>query len=523
MKRKLTVVLVLITLALLGIIGLQFYWTFNAYRLNKNKFDENINIVMQRAMDDCKKDYFDSVRRVMVKRLSPPETIITIDTPHVSQPDSGFRPYTFSFKSNSHIIPEPYTTSKSRLNYYRSKINHPATIPELITEMSFYEPQLLERLKMTMMGVDLERNINPAMKKFDASTFKKTGLFALPPNVKQADSLRLANYYRQELNKSGIYTSFKLVLSDKPLTPQKPSDFYSETEPVNYKYHGFVFLNIVGPVYSVKATFHNPQSAILRTMGIPLLLSGLLVLFTVFCFGYIIRTILQQKKLSELKDDFINNMTHELKTPIATITVAIEGLQNFNALNDPEKTHRYLDTSRQQLQKLSDLVSKVLNAATYEQKGIELIRERVDVNEMVKQVISSEELKSGKKVTFEYLNNGLQHLTVDPFHFKNILINLVDNAVKYAVEPVVVKISCSINNGQAVFSIKDNGIGIATAHIDHIFEKFYRVPTGNVHAVKGTGLGLSYVKTAVEAHGGTISVKSSVSEGSEFIVSIPLN
>jgi signal transduction histidine kinase len=324
---------------------------------------------------------------------------------------------------------------------------------------------------------------------------------------------------------------FSLKFFDKPI----PADHfdphhvkqlrYSETDQYSYKYHGFTFLqhNSNNQLF-VRAIFDRAQVGILKEKEMVLLLglSGVLIVFTMFCFYYIIRTIIHQKKLTELKDDFINNMTHELKTPIATITVAIEGMQKYNALNDPEKTQRYLQTSRSELNRLDNLVSKVLNIAAFESKKIKLTKEKIQVDELINELITAEKLKAGKEINISYNNAGVEMLEADRIHFRNVLANILDNAIKYSEEPVDIKINVNRSNKNAMFSITDNGMGIPSAHINHIFDKFHRVPAGNVHNVKGTGLGLNYVKYIVEAHRGKISVKSAPKAGSEFIITIPL-
>lgn len=591
MKKKLKSVFLLIILSLTGIIVFQVYWTINSYNVNKEKFDGNIDLAMQRALDDCKKDYFDSIRVVMVKRLSAPPIKIKIDTNEMSlvfkftngmpginfmslfaTPKKGLISLLFLGSPSSHpqkplkkrpgwvvksvshysvnnhpvskqstivfseknIIPNHETefkTSVYQFDRYRKKIKHPATVPEVLTEMSFYVPELLDDLTRLMMfpkpnpksDSSSRKTKNKLLKAFTSSS--SAAVFDVPPNHKAADSLKISRYLNAELHKTHIYSSFSLYYSNKPVASQKPNAHYSETNEYPYKYYGFVQLgisNISDPFY-VRAVFRNPQYAVLKNMLLTLVLSLLLIALTIYCFSYIARTILEQKKLADLKDDFINNMTHELKTPIATITVAIEGMQKFNALNDPEKTQRYLQTSRDELNRLNELVSKVLNIAVFENKEITLIKEKINIDELINDVITSEKLKTDKQVSITY-NNADKVTTIDAdrFHFRNVLINLIDNAIKYSKEPVNIIITCSKSGKNAVLSIKDNGIGIPAEHIRQVFDKFHRVPTGNIHNVKGTGLGLSYVKYIVEAHGGKVMLKSEINAGSEFIVTIPL-
>lgn len=198
-------------------------------------------------------------------------------------------------------------------------------------------------------------------------------------------------------------------------------------------------------------------------------------------------------------------------------------MQKFNVLQDVEKTQRYLQTSRNELSRLNDLVTKVLDIASFENKTIELVKDTIDINLLIENIIASEKAKTTKLVNITYKKaSDLNYIIADNVHFRNVLANLIDNAVKYSDEPVEVVITVTRSANNAVVSVNDNGIGIPPTHLNQVFDKFHRVPTGNIHNVKGTGLGLSYVKYIVEAHGGTIAVKSEVNKGSEFVVTIPI-
>ena len=273
----------------------------------------------------------------------------------------------------------------------------------------------------------------------------------------------------------------------------------------------------------VQAVFESPLQYILAKMMWTLIGSFVLLVLTTICFIYMLRTILKQKKLSEVKNDFINNMTHELKTPIATVYAAVEAMQNFNALNDQRKTQTYLDISKQELQRLSDLVEKVLHIAAEEKEEIELFREETDLPEVIDSIITNHQLKTSRTVQFRYDNLlGDRMVYVDRTHLSNAINNLVDNAIKYSGDHPIVHIVSAIESGKLVVKVKDNGIGIPRMYQENIFDTFFRVPTGNLHNVKGFGLGLSYVKKIVMLHGGNISVNSEPEKGSEFIIQIPV-
>ena len=539
MRRKLNIIFLLITLSLFGTIAFQVYWALNAYSVNKEKFDSNIDVALQRAINDCKKDYLDSLRIVIARRLSPPETHLKIDT-LTETSDHNLKYLSIDSISNLYWrIKDNSLIPFSQLNAYKKRIGHKASLRELIAETAFDNPVLMHNILQGFSIYDIsshgilgstishdksEMDIpEDRIMKFDPAL--NNTVYALSKDFRASDSIKINKYLKAELNKLHISAPFNLVLSTSTTTPAKLNSHYSETTEYHYKYHGFrMFMSIVGPEFFVRAVIRNPQKAIFKEMLITLLMSVLLVVLTVFCFWYIFKTIIQQKKLSELKDDFINNMTHELKTPIATMTVAIEGLQRYNALNDPEKTQRYLQTSRNELTRLNDIVGRVLNVAAFGNDEVKLVKESIDVDELINDVIEVEKLKANKPVTIYYENKSdIKTINADKLHFRNVLVNLVDNAIKYSNEQVLIIITCYKVGDNALFSVKDNGIGIPASHISQVFNKFHRVPTGNVHNVKGTGLGLSYVKYVVEAHNGSVMAESELNAGSEFIISIPYN
>ena len=254
------------------------------------------------------------------------------------------------------------------------------------------------------------------------------------------------------------------------------------------------------------------------------------VLFSFFLFSCIAlsffmvwKSLEKQRRLTELKNDFISNITHELKTPITTVGVALEALSNFNALQNPERTEEYLNISKHELSRLSILVDKVLKMSLFEKKEPELKIEMLDLQSMVQEVLSSMKLQFEKvaaQVNFQTKGNSFL-LQGDKIHLTSVIYNLIDNALKYSPSKPVINLLLENTNDQVQLTIEDKGIGISNIDQDKIFEKFFRVPQGDQHNVKGYGLGLSYVASVIKKHQGDIKVNSQLNEGTSFIISLP--
>jgi two-component system, OmpR family, phosphate regulon sensor histidine kinase PhoR len=270
---------------------------------------------------------------------------------------------------------------------------------------------------------------------------------------------------------------------------------------------------------------------IVKKMASPILFSLFLVGVTVLAFVLLYRNFQRQKKLTNIKNEFISNITHELKTPIATVGVAIEALRNFNALNDPQRTKEYLDISQNELHRLSLLVDKVLKLSMFEKKEIELKYEPLDLKELVNEVVSSMRLQIEKHNAIVSINvKGDTTIRGDKLHLLSVVFNLLDNALKYGnghlpgaigQGNIVVKFDLEEKGGNVVLTVADNGIGIAPEYREKVFEKFFRVPGGNTHNTKGYGLGLSYVAHVIQKHKGQITVESQQGLGAEFIITLP--
>ena len=269
--------------------------------------------------------------------------------------------------------------------------------------------------------------------------------------------------------------------------------------------------------------FPNKDLFIAKQIWEMLALSILFVLAISGCFAYTIITIRRQKKLSEMKNDFINNLTHEFKTPIFSISLASKALGNSEKVTESKKLSKYLDLIDGENKRLKTQVDKVLQMAMLDSDNFHLEKKNINLHDLIRRVTQSFELiveNQNGSINLD-LNARKDLLYADETHLSNIIYNLVDNAVKYSEDEPEITITTTDTKDGVCFSVKDNGIGMDTDEQKYIFDKFYRAQSGDIYKDKGFGLGLSYVKSIVDAHKGWIKLKSALNKGSEFTVYIP--
>ncbi len=325
------------------------------------------------------------------------------------------------------------------------------------------------------------------------------------------DSLRLGeidSVYKKTMNRQGLdipYTISRLDSSSEPGEPVLNEVSIGFANPVTYK-----------------LSLGNTFPYLIKRISLPVLFSVILLGITILSFVLLYRNLMKQRKLAELKNEFISNITHELKTPIATVGVAIEALKNFNAMENPARTKEYLEISSNELQRLSLLVDKVLKLSMFEKKEIELKYEPLNLKDIVDEVTASLRLQLEKNNARVYVaQNGDLNLQGDRLHLLSVVFNLLDNAIKYSNGDPSIQIELSGDEQNVELSIKDNGIGIPQEYQNKVFEKFFRVPAGDTHNTKGYGLGLSYAAHVVKKHGGIISVDSQPGLGTRFTIILP--
>ncbi|MGI4742225.1 MAG: sensor histidine kinase [Janthinobacterium lividum] len=497
MKRRLQFILSLLALCLLGTYGFQAYWLYGSYRLGQAEFARTAREALEAV-----------VQRQQLKRVTKAFNIRFNDYAQPGAPPGN--PHHWQIER----LDTGLTPAQARLPW-------PPAPPTRVTKVLVVHPPNPSRLEQA-------RTAHTDSLAVQLSTFVINDWYRKQP----VNLAQLSGAYRAELRRRQADQPFRLdtlSVKAKPtlqlsapgtnglvsisLMPSRPG-FTVRTPPVQ--------LNPVrGPW--VGASFRPPTAYVLRQMMGSLAGSVALLGLTTGCFALMLSTILRQKKLSEVKNDFINNMTHELKTPLATVSAAMEALQDFGALADAHKTDTYLTMARQEVRRLSDLVEKVLHIAVEERPGhaLPLHPEPVRPAELVAELVSRHELQATKPVRFTVDIPPTDTLLLDRLHLAGALHNLLDNAIKYSGECVAIRIYGQRASGGWQLTVADDGPGIAPGYQGAIFEQFFRVPTGNLHPVKGFGLGLYYVRQVVAGHGGRVRARNAPGRGSEFVIWLP--
>ncbi|MBQ9723644.1 MAG: HAMP domain-containing histidine kinase [Bacteroidales bacterium] len=324
------------------------------------------------------------------------------------------------------------------------------------------------------------------------------------PNLMELDALQ--PYYAEVLfNDAGsqrvVMTNGERPVLNRPMTTVVPIDDDG----------AYSLMVSIEPPF--KVFLGRMWGLIASSVAIIILLAGVLI--------YLVRTMFRQKTLEEMRRDFTHNITHELKTPISVAVTATDALRNFSADANPDRRSRYLEIVETQLTQLSTMVEHILSVSV-EGREYKYNPTVVYLQEIISGLIQGAGMNTGKKPVFNI--DCAEHIKIlaDEFHIKNLLATVIDNAVKYSADPVV-GIRVFDKDNEVAIEIEDNGCGISKEHLSHVFEKFYRVPTGDIHTVRGYGLGLYYAKQVAELHKGTISMKSRIGEGTTVTIILPAN
>jgi len=350
--------------------------------------------------------------------------------------------------------------------------------------------------------------------------FAQKIVFSMAGRDVELDSLE--RYLKTELERRDMSVKYVLVHYGRRMGPvnvsvesdgsrmitfvERQDTIYSQKkfDAANYPLEVFSNNTFLSKDQRIALKFENASLNILKRGGVDFFISLLITTVVIGSLMYLYGIINEQKQLAEIKNDLISNITHEFKTPIATISTAMEGISNFNQANDVEKTNKYLGISKDQLKKLNGMVEKLLETASLDSNELEISKEEVEAVSFTRQIFERFHIIKGEKRLSFQSDFAEEWIKIDPFHMENAIGNLVDNAIKYGGGEIIIRLSKK--GGAVIWQVEDNGGKINKQEQQRIFDKFYRIPTGNVHDVKGFGIGLYYTKTLVEKHGGRIDL-----------------
>lgn len=520
MKRQtLRWIIGLMGVALIALIAFQLYWIDSMIGANEERF---------------KKDVLEALNTVASK-LEKQETVAAFNTLTYlrSLPDNERKAY---IEQQQNVPGSSIARGSQEAFYYADtfamggmelvvsswmeRFFYPQVAPSTNSELE----EIIEEKDSQITA--LEDRLAKVSRKYELTFEVVKNLMGQPRNItSRFNPSQLDSLIGQELVARGIDLDYNYgVLAYQPgqfvmLRKHEGKEKLKDSELRASLFPNDIFEN----KSQIVIDFSGKNTFLLEKIWSALVSAGFLVLVILFCFGYSIRTIMHQKKLSEMKNDFINNMTHELKTPIATVSLAVEAL-NDKDIEQSSLRHRYLKVIGEENVRLGNQVEKVLQIAAIDRNDYNLKEELLRMNDMVKiaadHITMQVEQRGGRLNIIEKAKKDV--IKGDEIHITNIILNLLENANKYSPEAPNITLRTESDQEDFTFSIHDRGIGMSKEQQKHIFEKFYRVPTGDVHNVKGFGLGLAYVQRMVEAHGGKISVDSEPDKGSKFSVTIPL-
>ncbi|MFH4964537.1 ATP-binding protein [Gaetbulibacter sp. M235] len=484
---KLKWILYFIACVILGTVWVQLYWNYKNYLSSKQQLINEVQLSLDTAIEN----YFANLAK-----KNTLEFAFTTDNDTLSN----------DIKLDSII---------KNIQIFTNKKNHLDTLKDIHTDT------IIEHLYQDESNnewysnkVILKKTSNNSIHKLHLDSFKTLTSKVLISmtndslNLETIDSLLHEELQRKQLNITYGLTFKKDSTTIQKTTNHIDNDFLSVSSKSTFL-----------PKFSeLKIHFTNETKIILKRILSSILISLLLILAVISCLFYLLKIIKNQKQLAEVKNDLISNITHEFKTPIATIGVAIESIKNFNVIDDKEKTKSYLDMSSNQLSKLNVMVEKLLETATLDGDSLQLNKEYTNITDLISMLVNKHSMQTNNKTISLKSEQDAIIAKVDVFHFENTINNILDNAIKYGGNTI----SIHLSQTPIAFtvSISDNGNTLTKSHKEKIFEKFYRVPKGNTHDVKGFGIGLYYSKKIAEKHGGIIHLDLNKSE-TTFKISLP--
>ena len=513
-------IVILMSTSLIGIIAVQLFWINNAVASKNEQFKNDVQKSLgsvSQIINDKEKAFFDKKMEGLFENVGLAN-------------DAQIRNYLFQ---------EIDTTTKERFSLGTTYLEENFKLPtdfldndsiivkRVTGKQDFFHSRLIKGVDNAFSSTDEKRySFTKRFKEIESAynseyfeVYKK-----ITPLHKRIRNSDLNNTIKAELEKRNVLLGFKYGLYSKDgLATKLKSGYYTINKEESYPYP--FFFNKNGDVeYELFITFPNKDEHILSGISNILLLSLFFIFIIIIAFSSSLYLLIRQKKISEIKTDFINNMTHEFKTPIATINLALDSIKNPKIINDNEKVLRYVQMIRDENKRMHSQVENVLRISRLEKNQIDISKETIDMHDTIDDAITHVSLliQDRQGILNTHFEALITEVPGNEFHLTNVIVNMLENALKYSEGIPKIDVYTESTDKFFIFKIKDEGIGMGKVVQKQVFDKFYREQKGNIHDVKGHGLGLAYVKEIIEKHHGTVLVESEKGKGSIFTVKLPL-
>ncbi len=505
------------SLSLIGIIFVQGYWIKNTVETNEEQFSFNARQVLLNVVEQVEQQELDKyyVQYATLADSEKPTSSRLSELFQIKQDELTNETF---FYSNS-ILQEDYKLSSQFLNRDKDSIDFKKLINQKVTRI----------VRNDEIDGEIELSAEEKFKRISRLEENEKFLLleairekaAQLPVYKRVNVDYLEALIEAQLSARDIKSDFEFAIFDENLATKVKTEDFKKDSPATY---GTPIFESPNTNYKFLINFTGKKREVLSSIALMALLSIIFTLIIIIAYYSALSQLIKQRQISQIKTDFINNMTHEFKTPIATINLALDSVKNPKIANDPDKIKRYMGMIRDENRRMHAQVENVLRISKLEKNELNIKKERLLLHELIEEAIPHVELIIDNKEGYVQTHFGAlkSSILANETHFTNVIVNILENAIKYSPDKPKIDIYTENVKNYIIMKIRDQGKGMSKVVQKKVFDKFYREHTGDIHDVKGHGLGLAYVKQIVEDHHGQVSVESEKGKGSTFIIKLPL-
>ncbi|MDR7370476.1 two-component system phosphate regulon sensor histidine kinase PhoR [Flavobacterium aquidurense] len=513
------------SLSLIGIILVQVFWFNSSFKNNDEQFKYHVTQVIGNVADKLEQQeeysFYDKYNRIKDSTGKIPKKEDLLEVLYVQRNTKTNKTIVYS----NTLTSEDYDISGSLFNKKfsseRFKNFSSKRVTEVYNNNNGIDNNALGQSIIPDLRVEKSGNLDILNKVQQQIQYKD--IASLTPLEGRVTKEKLYKLLKKELEEYGVKTKFEFGVLNSGLPTKVKSDGFHIDKDASYQIPIYTD-NEGNSKYELYITFPNKKKFLLSELLSITILSIVFTLIIIIAYTSALNQLLRQKHISEIKTDFINNMTHEFKTPIATINLALDAIKNPKIIEDKEKVFRYLQMIRDENKRMHAQVENVLRISKLEKRELDITKEPSAIHDIIDDAIEHVNLilEDRHGTVVKHFNASRTTCLINEVHFTNVLVNILENAIKYSPDVPEIEIFTENVKDMILIKVKDNGLGMSKIAQKRVFEKFYREHTGDLHNVKGHGLGLAYVKRIVEDHNGQVYVESEKGKGSTFIIKIPL-